>query len=425
MKKIIAALAIATFTQINLFAQWETYSQTNSPIKEGINVPHVAADVNGNDVYVVTRDTSYHLYYYSKESGWESHPQLDSILGTINAIYDTKYSGETLWMQTSKGIAMLNDEIFGIIPYENGVSSGTNGLVVMSDNEIWFVGGQGGRGITRLHLQQGWTYIDGNSHPNFKQDIGLTDLKYNNTTNTLWVAANCFGADAGVYAYSIDNNTLTQYKPEGKYNCVHAVEPTPTHLFVGTANFSSMRMMNYDGTYIQTLNSPKITWVTETRLDPADPSKVWILTERGLMHFKDTSNYKNYTVINTPLDGFMNELSVAKVSQDSFQLWIGTTTGLFSYTYKSGLGTGVHEVHDMEIAHISPNPTTGLIKIESKVSGKIKLTVVNLQGKLVYETHQDLNENATVDLSSLENGLYFMIINSEQRIFKQKLVRIN
>lgn len=425
MKKIFAASTIVFLVHSNLFAQWQSYSHANSPIKSGINVPHVAADDNGGDVYIITRDTSYHLYSYSKEFGWESYTLLDSILATLNTIYDTKYKGQTLWMQTSKGIARLDDEAFEWIPYENGVSSGTNGLVVMNDNEIWFLGGKGGRGITRLHRQLGWTYVDGITHPEFKQDIGLSDLKFDAERNTLWIAANCMGAEAGVYSYNLNTNSITLYRPELKYNCVHAVEPSTGHLFVGTANFSSLRMMDYDGTYLQTLNAPRISWVTETRIDPSDPLKVWVLTDVGLLHFKDTSHYQNYTSNTTPLAGYKNELSIAKAAEDSFQLWIGTTAGLFSYTYKAGLATGILPVKDLPEFNISPNPTNGLVKINFALKGNVKLSVLNQQGNLVYETEQDLSVRETVDLGDLASGIYFMILNSEKGIYKQKLVLIN
>lgn len=424
-KALFVALAIV-LAHFNLSAQWVTYNNTNSPIPTGANVPHVAANAAGGEVYVLTLDTAYHLFSKRNNGTWVYHSQFDSILSTINAIYDTKFAHQTLWMQTSKGLVIIKDGHLNLVSYEGDVSSGTNGIVPMSEEEVWFIGGKNGKGITRYNSNTGWFYVDDVTHPNFKQDIGLTDLKYNASTNTLWIAANCFGSDAGVYAYQITSGVLTQFKPEGKYNCVHAVEPTPTHLFVGTSNFSSIRMMNYDGTYLQTLNSPKITWVTETRIDPADSAKVWILTERGLMHFKDTANYQSYTALNAPLDGFMNELSVLPLGNNLYQLWIGATKGLFAYTYQASVETGLEEVKPALHVDVMPNPTKGLVHIVSQVKGAIRILVVDAQGRTALESEADyFDGDLTLDVSSLPSGIYVVVIRSPQGTAQRKLVRIN
>lgn len=426
MRKTLLWVLTSVFAHLHLSAQWVTYDKTNSPIPTDANVPHVAVSAATGDVYALTFDTSYHLFKKNGDGNWIVYTQFDSILGSINAVYDTKYAYQTLWMQTSKGIVLLKNDILDIVPYEPGVTSGTNGLVPMSENEVWFIGGKGGKGITRLNIKNGWYYVDAITHPNFKQDIGLTDLKYSSTTHTLWIGANCFGADAGVYSYDIANNKLTQFKPDNKYNCVHAVEPTSTHLFVGTANFSSIRIMSTNGVYQQTLNAPIISWVTETRLDPADSAKIWILTDRGLMHFKDTLDYQSYNAANTPLKGYMNELSVWAMGNQSYQLWVGSTKGLFSYTYQSSPETGIHETEAMTFFEIAPNPTNKLINITSKVNMPVQISVIDAQGRTVIESGvNNLADHPTLDVSSIPNGIYFIVLRSAYGAAKRKLVRIN
>lgn len=64
---------------------------------------------------------------------------------------------------------------------------------------------------------------------------------------------------------------------------------------------------------------------------------------------------------------------------------------------------------------VSPNPSNGKISIDfsNQELTAVKLSVVDLMGKTVFETTFEQVSNADLDLSALENGIYFLVVKSK------------
>jgi type IX secretion system substrate protein len=74
-----------------------------------------------------------------------------------------------------------------------------------------------------------------------------------------------------------------------------------------------------------------------------------------------------------------------------------------------------------------PNPSAGLVQIEvfSKLSGKFNFKVVDLPGQPVYNSTVELTEGRNqfdFDGSQLSNGMYILLLESEQGSLSQKLL---
>ena len=72
---------------------------------------------------------------------------------------------------------------------------------------------------------------------------------------------------------------------------------------------------------------------------------------------------------------------------------------------------------------ISPNPSSGTIKINSKyVYHNMLLKIINIHGQIVQSGYYATPDSENVDISSLRNGLYFWEIESANSISRGKLL---
>jgi hypothetical protein len=74
---------------------------------------------------------------------------------------------------------------------------------------------------------------------------------------------------------------------------------------------------------------------------------------------------------------------------------------------------------------IYPNPTAGILTIESlnSYSEKTTIRILNTIGQTVYVTElSDFGSENQIDLSSLKNGVYMIEISSAKKIAVQRII---
>jgi len=140
------------------------------------------------------------------------------------------------------------------------------------------------------------------------------------------------------------------------------------------------------------------------------------------------SNPANFTITDLPLtltdasksgsfsfDGWFLESTFAtKVTQI-------TTTGNKELFAKFNSTVGINEIATTQVK-IFPNPTNGMINIELNNSNVQQITVSDIAGKeLIVKTR--LKQNETIDLSELNNGVYFIHIKTDKGISTSKVVK--
>ncbi len=80
------------------------------------------------------------------------------------------------------------------------------------------------------------------------------------------------------------------------------------------------------------------------------------------------------------------------------------------------------EIIDNEI-QVYPNPTSGLITVSTRQNCSIQ--VIDMLGKLVFETnHIDHNQAVLIDLSTLDNGIYTIQLNSENGLLSRQRIQL-
>ena len=94
------------------------------------------------------------------------------------------------------------------------------------------------------------------------------------------------------------------------------------------------------------------------------------------------------------------------------------------YFSKPALANGLTDLSFENTLNIFPNPSNGniTIKFENSISKNISIKVINLLGEVVNATNSYLNESATIDLSNLANGFYYIQINCDGKMATKKII---
>lgn len=111
-------------------------------------------------------------------------------------------------------------------------------------------------------------------------------------------------------------------------------------------------------------------------------------------------------------------------------------SGLYSMTLTASniFGSAIHSAeidvdilsdineNNEQVFSIYPNPGNGIFTINLRETNPDKITVYDMQGSKVYQTEINNNSNLNLDLSHLENGLYFISISEKDEVFTQRLI---
>lgn len=70
---------------------------------------------------------------------------------------------------------------------------------------------------------------------------------------------------------------------------------------------------------------------------------------------------------------------------------------------------------------LSPNPSTGIIKVNSQLAAELKFKIIDLSGKVHIQA--GLESSGTIDISQLSKGVYFIeLINSRNAFIEQRKI---
>ncbi|MBI2281871.1 MAG: T9SS type A sorting domain-containing protein [Bacteroidetes bacterium] len=102
-----------------------------------------------------------------------------------------------------------------------------------------------------------------------------------------------------------------------------------------------------------------------------------------------------------------------------------TMSDVSKITFGADLSTGINEelLNSSVVAY--PNPTSGVITLNINDNTKgVVVNIYNVAGSLISSTTYKGNVvNEKIDLSSFDNGIYMMIINSNNNVITKKIVK--
>lgn len=91
----------------------------------------------------------------------------------------------------------------------------------------------------------------------------------------------------------------------------------------------------------------------------------------------------------------------------------------------SYLDVSVKKIDNATDISIYPNPTNGIINIETTFLDKnLKIEVYNNLSELLFE-QKSVGKTNQINLSNLSNGIYFIKLISDEKVLKtQKIIRL-
>ena len=93
------------------------------------------------------------------------------------------------------------------------------------------------------------------------------------------------------------------------------------------------------------------------------------------------------------------------------------------HTISPYLGSGLKNIIDYPSSQIYPNPAKNYVTISfSSPIGKYNVAIYNLTGELVYKSDAS-SQNFNIDISSLNSGMYMLVIKNNESLFSHKLIK--
>jgi ligand-binding sensor domain-containing protein len=133
----------------------------------------------------------------------------------------------------------------------------------------------------------------------------------------------------------------------------------------------------------------------------------------GISKF-DGTNWTTYTTEDGLADNWVT--SIAIDAQNN--IWFGTDGGVSKLSFKP---TGINPVIQKNSLQIYPNPVQNILQVD--LSGKTGLLEIHdISGKSVLQK-QIIDNNTSIDVSGLDNGIYIIKVLSDNQIFTSKIVK--
>lgn len=142
--------------------------------------------------------------------------------------------------------------------------------------------------------------------------------------------------------------------------------------------------------------------------------------------------YRNLTVYLTPTSTF-NDARLGSI-QSAIDFWGASSQQVQSVKdawCAVGVGTcstaGIHEYSNNLNYNIYPNPANGKVSIIlNQQSSELKITITNSLGQIVFvENNNSNNGMIDLDISKLNNGIYYVTVSSKNEQKTQKLIISN
>jgi hypothetical protein len=141
-----------------------------------------------------------------------------------------------------------------------------------------------------------------------------------------------------------------------------------------------------------------------------------------LADYRNSDNSKDYilkdwTYVDLSILGVFDTISFKLESTDVGQFGMNTPAFFCIDNFEYDLITSVKEVSKSNMFSIYPNPSSSSININYN-ERFLNINILDIQGKMVLQSKQK-----TIDINSLENGIYIVQIETENGILNSKFVK--
>lgn len=290
-------------------------------------------------------------------------------------------TGETVWYSFAPGYnttsKVINAVAFNNIDPSNSISDETRIQNVIQTGNSYEFTIELNDGGTWTPYERNTVYFDANG-----KDTAWTVAEHNGTfyelTYKITKTFNASGKLTASYYYGYDAGDWKEFLRRAiTYNG----NQRTSDKFDSDAAGPRVDVGKYDYIY------------TNNKLDSM------VYSENGQSGFTPTNTYK----MTLGTDGAINQIKAYEIPDGKTEFELA-----YRAVFTGGNAVGLKEVNTNEVA-VYPNPASNQLTIQVKDAGTYSANIVDLQGKTVLNTNITKEESA-VNISALNNGLYFLVL---------------
>jgi len=161
--------------------------------------------------------------------------------------------------------------------------------------------------------------------------------------------------------------------------------------------------------YGDTINSSNANW---------DSTTLHLIVNAGL--YPNNISFSDWANTNNEYIGIKYQNTT-----DTIYGWIRLdclSNGCYVKDYSFGAATSSVKDIELPITRIYPNPTTAKIYIERTNNNPMEVNLYNVIGKQVSPTVKTENQTTEIDVSSLNEGIYFVKLRTNEGMLTKKIV---
>lgn len=410
MRKITLS-ALFILTNLIAFSQW---TNLNAPHNSGYSEVYstIAVSSNGKNIAAYTQKTSTTTftssYHYTTSHDYGATWQVYSVPDTaglspfnmgLTVPQDIFWDGDTLFVQDANPITKLKKSInYGASFTVQNSAYNTQSRIIQSPNGKWY---HYNASVLYCSTNKGitWSSIPG---------AGSNFMEYCVASN-----GNLVATYSGGVAYSTnggDSWSAATFSPTGSW--------IDSKNSISRASDGSLIYLCSTATKIYRSVDNGVTWQQVTSTLPVNSIKMLFsgtdiitLSTNGSTH-KSTNGGVSFTQM-TPMTGGI--LSTGNgMTNSSSDIYISGMTGIYKYNGTVGI---IENAIDKQV-NVFPNPSSNFIKIES-INDLRSVTLYSCLGNIIKT--EMLNDN-TLDVSKLNNGIYFIKLDFSNGSLKKMII---
>ncbi len=219
-------------------------------------------------------------------------------------------------------------------------------------------------------------------------------------------------------------------------NCDSELEitqsPTAGTIITGLTNTITLTATDDAGNYAEVSFNVEVIDTTNPYIECTDDLTVYLNEGQNIYYVTDNSLNPLQTIDNCGIFNVSNSFNSSSTLNGA-AISIGNTEIIWTIEDNAGNTSNcsfvitVNEFSNIQILQqngisIYPNPTNGIINFEFANNNIQQIVIFDITGKQIIEKTA-ISQNAMIDLSSFESGIYIVKIQTDNEIFTTKIVK--
>ncbi|MFH0866148.1 MAG: two-component regulator propeller domain-containing protein [Bacteroidota bacterium] len=411
MKNIfITTICILLFFS-GFLAKSQTFTNytTTDGLPDNFITGGVAIDTNNNKWF----GTAAGVAKYN-DASWTVFTTADGLIDNYTTCIAVD-KNNNVWVGTNNGVSKYNGTSWTSYTTADGLAdNAVFAITGDTDGSIWF--GTYGYGVTKLNgpTWTTYTYLDG-----LPGDVSATaaiNLITLDASGNKW-----FATDMGLVKYNgLSFSTINQASAGdsllSEYFTTVAID-TSNNKWLGTLSYGMPRFDN-DDNWVKNYRVAEGLYNNYVQdIDIDSQGNLWICMyasyngDGGITKF-DGTNGISYTITDGLADAHVIRLAVDK----NDIIWIATGNGVSKFVDE----TGYNEPDQNSIVKLYPNPASDFIYVDNACNSSIA-EISDITGKII--SCRVLASQASISTEELADGLYFLKIYKDGKIFYGKFIK--